>query len=620
MSKTRVFVYGSCVSRDTFEHLDPEQFELLEYVARQSVLSATTRPVESVAPPVLTSRFQQRMVTGDFRSSLRPLLAQHAADIDLLLVDLTDERLGVYLLPDGTVVTRSVELIESGAEQSLPPGAQHVAFGTQQHYEYWSGAIRALGDSIRQTAPRAAVALLDIPWAEWSESGQQTPDSFGIGAAQANPVFRSYVEVAVQALGAHVVSLDPAEVLSGPHHPWGDAPFHYAEKVYLEVALRLTGQDGRVVWGPGATRSGSSPTVSTGQGTAHNGAIGSRAQGSPDPLVTVVVSNNNDAFALGTCLESIQRQSMGVENLEVLVVDNGSTDDTQQILDQYQHHFPYGNFRTIAQKRAVSSASGRNTAITEARGEYIYFVNASDHLGPDALQAMVHRAYKNSSEIVIGKPVGVGHSVPKKPFENSYDTIELERFQFAEVLHAHCLYRTDFLRKNEIAFDISLPALIERPFAMATYAMADKVSVESSVDCYYLVRHDNAPSKPPLPTITGANPLAVVWATFKAASNTKTPAAKRQVLKARYWNRILTSDLVGEFRKQTRSDASLKFIADLNRLIGAHNPDPYLKNISANARVFLFLAQTGRPAALQAYLDMTDKGGSTSAKKTATTR
>lgn len=273
MSKTRVFIYGSCVSRDTFEHLDPEQFQLMEYVARQSALSATTRPVESVAPPTLTSRFQQRMVSGDFQSSLRPLLAQHAAEIDVLLIDLTDERLGVYLLPDGTVVTRSVELIESGAEQSLPQGAQHVAFGTQQHYEYWSGAIRALGDSIRQTAPRAAVALLDIPWAEWSESGQQTPDSFGVGAAQANPVFRSYVEVAVEALGAHVISLDPAEVMSGPHHPWGDAPFHYAEKVYLEIVRRLTGTEGRIVWAPRGEPSdlssnsysatGTSPTPST---------------------------------------------------------------------------------------------------------------------------------------------------------------------------------------------------------------------------------------------------------------------------------------------------------------------------------------------------------------------
>jgi hypothetical protein len=261
MSKTRVFIYGSCVSRDTFEHLDPDHFELVEYVARQSVLSATTHPAEALAPPVLESRFQQRMITGDFQSSLRPLLAQRAGEIDVLLLDLTDERLGVYLLPDGTVVTRSVELIESGAERSLPQGTHHVAFGTQQHYEFWSGAVRALGDSIRMTVPQATVALLDIPWAEWSESGQQTPDSFGVSAAEANPILRSYIEVAAQALGAHVISLDPAEVMSGPHHPWGDAPFHYAEKVYLEAVRRLTGAEGRVVWGPGA-QSLSGPQVS----------------------------------------------------------------------------------------------------------------------------------------------------------------------------------------------------------------------------------------------------------------------------------------------------------------------------------------------------------------------
>jgi glycosyltransferase involved in cell wall biosynthesis len=620
MSKTRVFIYGSCVSRDTFEHLDPEQFELVEYVARQSVLSAYTKPVELMAPPTLKSRFQQRMITGDFSSSLRSLMATHGSATDFVLVDLTDERLGAYLLPDGSIVTRSVELIESGGEQYLPQGTQHIAFGTQQHFDYWTTAMEYVGEQMRQQMSQATIVLLDIPWAEWSETGTQTPGSFGMQAAEANPIFRSYVQAAAQALGAHVISMEPSEVVSSPNHPWGDAPFHYAEKVYVEIVKRLTGQEGRVVWGPGGPGNGSVPTASAGKGTASSTATGSTAPESPDLLVTVVVSNNNDAFALGTCLESIQRQSIGIENVEVLVVDNGSTDGTQQILEQYRHRFPLGNFRTISQERAVSSASGRNTAIAEARGEYIYFVNAPDHLGLDALQAMIQRAYTNSSEIVIGKPVGVGHSVPRKPFEKSHDTIDLGSFQFAEVLHAHCLYRTDFLRKNEIEFDTSLPALIERPFAMATYAMAEKVSVESSVDCYYLVRHNNAPSKPPLPTIAGSRPLAVVWATFKAASNAKTPATKRRVLKARYWNRILTSDLVGEFRKQSRSDARLKFIADANRLIGAHNPDSYLKDINASARVFLFLVQTGRPAALEAYLDMIDKDKSASAKKTAAKR
>jgi hypothetical protein len=258
MSKTRVFIYGSCVSRDTFEHLDPEHFELVEYVARQSVLSAYTKPVELMAPPTLKSRFQQRMITGDFSSSLRSLLATHSSATDFVLVDLTDERLGAYMLPDGSFVTRSVELIESGGEQYLPQGTKHIAFGTQQHFDYWTTAMEYIGEQMRTRMPQATIVLLDIPWAEWSETGSQTPGSFGMQAPDANPVFQSYARMAAQALGAHVISMEPSEVLSSPHHPWGDAPFHYAEKVYLEIVRRLTGAEGRVVWGPG-TRTESTP-------------------------------------------------------------------------------------------------------------------------------------------------------------------------------------------------------------------------------------------------------------------------------------------------------------------------------------------------------------------------
>ena len=264
MSKTRVFIYGSCVSRDTFEHLDPEQFELVEYVARQSVLSAYTKPVELMAPPTLKSRFQQRMITGDFSSSLRSQMATHGSATDFVLVDLTDERLGAYLLPDGSIVTRSVEFIESGGEQYLPQGTQHIAFGTQQHFDYWTTAMEYVGEQMRTQMSQATIVLLDIPWAEWSESGAETPGSFGMRAADANPVFRMYAQAAARALGAHVISMEPSEVVSSPDHPWGDAPFHYSEKVYLEIVRRLTGAEGRVVWGPTATprHTGGQPSIS----------------------------------------------------------------------------------------------------------------------------------------------------------------------------------------------------------------------------------------------------------------------------------------------------------------------------------------------------------------------
>lgn len=263
MSKTSVFIYGSCVSRDTFEHFDPDQFELVRYVARQSALSAYTRPVTLVEPPALESDFQRRMVAGDFASSLQALIPEAAPRTDLVLVDLTDERLGAYVLPDGSVVTRSPELIQSGAEQHLPPGSQHLPFGSEQHLQYWSQGIAAVGELIRQHMPRAAVVLLDVPWAERSETGTATPESFGVGAREANPVFRAYVRVAADALRAEVVSVDPSQVTSSPRHPWGDAPFHYSEQVYVDLVRRLTGTDGRTVWGVQPTETSAPPSGDT---------------------------------------------------------------------------------------------------------------------------------------------------------------------------------------------------------------------------------------------------------------------------------------------------------------------------------------------------------------------
>ncbi|GAA4719350.1 hypothetical protein GCM10023216_04980 [Isoptericola chiayiensis] len=245
MTRHRVFIYGSCVSRDTFEHLDPGQFELVQYVARQSALSAYTRPVSMVAPPILASPFQQRMVSGDYASNIQSLIPEYGEHTDLALIDLTDERLGVYVLPDGSVITRTHELIDSDVESLLPPGTQHLAFGSDRHLEYWTQGITAVGSLFRQHMPRAAIILLDIPWAAYSESGGPAVPSFGVSASEANPVFELYSDIAAQALNAKVIRLNEHEVSSSPNHPWGEAPFHYSSEVYMKASRLITGDSGQ---------------------------------------------------------------------------------------------------------------------------------------------------------------------------------------------------------------------------------------------------------------------------------------------------------------------------------------------------------------------------------------
>src|SRR5690625_4557605 len=108
-----MLLYGSCVSRDMFEFL-PEQFTLVEYVARQSMISTISPPVPLPREPALKSDFQRRMVRGDFASALGSSLHDRATEIDILVLDLIDERLGVIPVSGCRYLTRSQELLDSG--------------------------------------------------------------------------------------------------------------------------------------------------------------------------------------------------------------------------------------------------------------------------------------------------------------------------------------------------------------------------------------------------------------------------------------------------------------------------------------------------------------------------
>lgn len=235
-SPIRTLIYGSCVSRDTFEYLPRDEYTLVQYVARQSLVSAFTPAVTLLEPPRLDSAFQQRMVTGDFESSLPRVLERHAGAIDLILWDLTDERLGFYLLPDDTVVTRSVDLIASGGEGAVAGEGVLIKFGSDAHFAIWESMLAKLDAALRRRHPSARVVVLAPPWAELTESGEPTLDSFGLSAADANAFYRRYYDrvarAALETIGRDLT------VRASEEHIWGEAPFHYTPATHLALFPR----------------------------------------------------------------------------------------------------------------------------------------------------------------------------------------------------------------------------------------------------------------------------------------------------------------------------------------------------------------------------------------------
>ncbi|HEY9193779.1 MAG TPA: glycosyltransferase [Methyloversatilis sp.] len=126
------------------------------------------------------------------------------------------------------------------------------------------------------------------------------------------------------------------------------------------------------------------------------------------PLVSVVIPAYNAAWCVARAIESVLMQTW--RDFELIVVNDGSTDDTAAVLDRYADRI-----RVVTQRNAGLSAA-RNAGIAAASGEWVAFLDADDSWHPDKLDAQMTLVTTEpdlgfcSTEALIvdpdGKPLG----------------------------------------------------------------------------------------------------------------------------------------------------------------------------------------------------------------------
>lgn len=112
--------------------------------------------------------------------------------------------------------------------------------------------------------------------------------------------------------------------------------------------------------------------------------------------VSVIVPSYNVASSVGRCLDSVYGQTYG--DLEVIAVNDGSTDDTLQVLREYRRN--HGSLILIDQCNQGLSAA-RNAGIDAATGEYIFFLDSDDYLGPEEIELLAN-AMSEDVDMVVG--------------------------------------------------------------------------------------------------------------------------------------------------------------------------------------------------------------------------
>ena len=116
--------------------------------------------------------------------------------------------------------------------------------------------------------------------------------------------------------------------------------------------------------------------------------------------VSVIIAAYNAEKFLAETLDSTINQSMAPEDYEVVVVNDGSQDSTEEILIDYSKRVENIHFKTIEN----SGPSGaRNEGLKMAKGDYVFFLDSDDIIDSEALEALYNRAVERGADLVIAK-------------------------------------------------------------------------------------------------------------------------------------------------------------------------------------------------------------------------
>lgn len=193
------------------------------------------------------------------------------------------------------------------------------------------------------------------------------------------------------------------------------------------------------------------------------------------PLVSIVIPVFNKEAYIAETLDSVL--ACVYPNIEILAVDDCSTDDSLNIMRAYEEH--HDHLRVITRARNGGLSAARNSGLREATGVYISFWDADDVYSPEGLGEIVDIMEVDGSEIATGMAMRDGSVLPHyEPANFLARRTDFHRTPEAFSTMSSCfkIYRHSFLRENNLEF---VPGLYmqDMEFNMRAFLLARHVSV-----------------------------------------------------------------------------------------------------------------------------------------------
>ena len=165
------------------------------------------------------------------------------------------------------------------------------------------------------------------------------------------------------------------------------------------------------------------------------------------PAVSIIMPCYNSQKYIGKTMNSILGQSFS--DYELIMVDDGSTDETPALLDGYEKKYP--EFVRVFHEENSGQSVARNLAMDNAKGEYILFWDSDDYADVDYIERLVMAARQNNSEVVISG----SHYIDENGvvIENlNYPVDRFPGYALRRLSPHGKLYRLDYLNRHSIRF------------------------------------------------------------------------------------------------------------------------------------------------------------------------
>ena len=202
-----------------------------------------------------------------------------------------------------------------------------------------------------------------------------------------------------------------------------------------------------------------------------------------NPLISVIIPVYNAERYLSQCLDTVINQTL--KDIEIICVDDGSTDKSLEILKTYQKR---DNRIVVLQQENKHAGIARNTGLKIAKGKYLSFLDSDDWFELTMLEEMYNQAEKDQSDVVVCEYFVYDDNLKKElfVFNIEKDFQNLSSFSFKDMPHklnGICnsnpwtkLFKRELFIQNQLQFNDSI-CFNDYSCVITALAIANKISI-----------------------------------------------------------------------------------------------------------------------------------------------